>query len=78
MPKQLYGHGSVKLGVDFVVIGGKNYVQGYSSSLYKMSCYNHYCIWDTMHQTLKNPRAFFVAMTVPKESVTCQKMCKFS
>ena len=77
MPTQLHGHGLVKLGTDLVVVGGDSPITGYSSSLYQMSCHNHYCKWHTMHQNLKDPRAYFVAMAVPQESVSCQNMSKY-
>ena len=78
MPKQLRGHGLVKIGTDLMVVGGESPGLGYSSSLYQMSCHNHNCNWHTVNQTLKHPRAYFVAMAVEPESVSCQNIGKNS
>ena len=78
MPKQLRGHGLVKLGTDLVVVGGESPGIGYSPSLYQMSCHNHNCKWHNLTQILKHPRAYFVAMAVEKESGSCQNISKRS
>ena len=71
MPKKLCSHGMVKIDTDLVVVGGDSPGVGFSSSLYQLTCHNHDCEWLTMSQELKNPRANFVLMTVPNESVDC-------
>ena len=74
MPKALYGHEMVTLEKDLVVIGGNFGSFSHSSfSLYRMTCQNHACEWQTMSQELKIGRRDFVAMLLPDELAYCGK-----
>ena len=55
----------VNFGTDLVVMGGYSLGSEYSSSFYLLSAENGKLKWEKMKPELKNPRAFFVAMTIP-------------
>ena len=85
MTISLEGHSMVNTQGNLVVIGGQSGQDDYLSSLYQLSCYNGYCQWQEMKQTLKTARSQFVAMTVPENYVdccdtsvdpNCNKICK--
>ena len=72
LPHRLFGHEMVRIGYDLIVIGG--FMDGdteYSGSLFKLTCANHSCQWDTLDQELIYPRSFFVAVAVPDDFVQC-------
>ena len=71
MPKGLAGHEMVRMDKDLAVIGG--YGGGYSSSLYRLTCTNKACTWQTMTQELTIGRSNFVAMLIPDELTECSK-----
>ena len=66
----LEGHEMVKVGHDLIVLGGKNET-GYSDMLFKLSCHNNNCDWETLPQKMENPRFGFVAIAVPDDFITC-------
>ena len=70
MPRKMKEHHMVILDkTDVVVIGGWD--GGQLSSLYRMTCQNKECEWETMSQTLKFGRNNFVAMLIPDELTDC-------
>ena len=61
----------INVGHGLLVIGGKDGSLKYSSKLYRLSCYNNSCQWETLPQELKTPRELFVAVALPDNFVTC-------
>ena len=55
----------IRAGYDLIVIGGIIKGTTYSNSLFKLSCANQNCAWQTLNISLKDTRAEFVAVTVP-------------
>ena len=59
----------VRIGNDLVVVGGA--VGGthlhFSKSLFKLSCFNNNCQWETLIQELKIPRTNSVAVAIPDD-----------
>ena len=55
----------VNFGTDLVVMGGCSANLTLSSAFYQLSAENGKLKWEKMKPELKNPRAFFVAMTIP-------------
>ena len=58
----------VNFGTDLVVMGGFS-KRSYSSAFYQLSAENGKLKWEKMKPELKNPRAAFVAMTIPDHLV---------
>ena len=71
--KTLSRHQMVSIGHDLVVIGGhsERLKGGYSNNLFKLSCSNNACKWETLSQKMKTPRYWFVAISVPDDFVAC-------
>ena len=69
----------VSIGHDLIVIGGHSSRiddgYGYSNNLFKLSCNNNACNWETLSQKMKIPRVWFVAISVPDDFITCSN-CK--
>ena len=64
----------VRIGSDLLVLGGytSQFSQStYTKSVYKLSCKNSQCKWETFSQKLAVPRSTFVAIPVPDYFVTC-------
>ena len=55
----------VNFGTDLVVMGGESSNLTLSSAFYQLSAENGKLKWEKMKSELKNPRALFVAMTIP-------------
>ena len=75
LPKLLYGHSSVTLGKELIILGGKHgaCLSCYSSSIYKMSCDDgRFSRWIEMEVKLKTPRAWFVASFIPNDLIDSQ------
>ena len=70
LPKALVRHEMVRIGYDLIVLGGSN-GEINSGALYKLSCTNYNCKWESLSQELKIPRNGFVAIPVPDDFVTC-------
>ena len=77
--KTLSRHQMVSIGHDLIVIGGHSSRiddgYGYSNNLFKLSCNNNACNWETLSQKMKIPRVWFVAISVPDDFITCSN-CK--
>ena len=54
----------VNFGSDLVLMGGHNNGP-FSSAFYQLSAENGKLKWEKMKPELKNPRHYFVAMTIP-------------
>ena len=69
----------VSIGHDLIVVGGHSSRiddgYGYSDNLFKLSCNNNACNWETLSQKMKIPRVWFVAISVPDDFITCSN-CK--
>ena len=65
----------VRIGHDIVMIGGFGTEMGGKpkqiKSLFKLSCNNNSCSWETLAPELKNGRYSFVAVALPDDFVTC-------
>ena len=61
----------VNNGNDIVVIGGKDDANKYSGSLYRLSCWNHVCSWETLSTELEFPRMSFLAIPLPDDFLEC-------
>ena len=61
----------VRIGRDLIVIGGFNEYDVSDGALFKLSCSNNTCKWETLTQKLKIPRYNFVAVPVPDDFVKC-------
>ena len=48
-----------------------------SDSVYKLSCSNDQCMWETLPQNLTVPRAEFVGIPVPDDFIHCSGEQKF-
>ena len=76
LPKKLWGHSSLTLGHELILVGGKSTFIGslhYSSSLYKMSCNNGILSdWIEVEAHLKLPRYDFVASFIPNNLIDSQ------
>ena len=59
LPKGLAAHEMVSTGYDLIVIGGWDSGINSSGSIYKLSCSNHVCEWETLVAQLKVPRFWF-------------------
>ena len=57
----------VNLGDDLVLTGG----HPYNSILYRLSCQNRICKWETMSQELNKARNVHVVIPVPDDFVSC-------
>ena len=44
-----------------------------SGKLHRLYCLNMSCKWETLRETLKHPRRFFVAMFIPDSFVECHE-----
>ena len=76
LPNLLYGHSSVTLDNELIILGG---VDGskwtYSSSIYKMSCDDgRFTRWIEMEVKLKTPRMWFVASFIPNDLIDFQSV----
>ena len=71
LPKELQNHEMVRIGFDLLAIGGYNEYNISDGALFKLSCINNTCKWETMKQKLKIPRYYFVAVPVPDDFVKC-------
>ena len=67
MKEKLMEHQSVRIGSDLVVTGGGPSVGGYSKSIYKLSCTNKECKWETLKKQLQTARREHVAVAVPDD-----------
>ena len=76
IPKSLMLHEIVKIGRDLVVLGGVygGVVLGFdfSDSLFKLSCTNNKCQWETLPQKLSVPRGMFVSIPIPDNFIKCE------
>ena len=73
LPLRLTFHEMVRVGYDLIVLGGISgfHHSDYSDSLYKLSCYNNTCHWESLSQELKTPKKFIVAIPVPDNFISC-------
>ena len=55
----------IRAGYDLIVIGGVINGTINSNLLFKLSCANQNCAWQTLNISLKDTRAEFVAVAVP-------------
>ena len=55
----------IRAGYDLIVIGGVINGRTYSNSLFKLSCADQNCTWQTLNIYLKDARSLFVAVAVP-------------
>lgn len=44
-----------------------------SGKLHRLYCLNMSCKWETLRETLKHPRRFFVVMFIPDSFVECHE-----
>ena len=72
LPKRLDGHQMLRIGHDLLVIGGNDNNGEHSGSLFTLSCHFNLCQWETLKEELEIPRAYFAAMVVPSDFVTCE------
>ena len=76
MPQKLSGHKMVRVGFDLLVIGG-SWINSdtlnweYTTSLYKLTCKNKSCTWETLQNVLKEPRYAPVAFALPDDYFNC-------
>ena len=61
----------VRIGPDLLVLGGNTYSSIESNSIYRLSCTNIQCKWETLSQRLSIPRVSFVAIPVPDDFTNC-------
>ena len=67
----------VRIGHDVVMIGGfgveikHNRITHKIKSIFKLSCNNNSCKWETLTPELKNGRYYFVAVALPDDFITC-------
>ena len=75
LPKPLMSLEMVSVGFDLIAIGGAESIflinSKVSPDLFKLSCTNNICQWETLHQKLKLPRCRFVAIPVPDHFINC-------
>ena len=79
LPKTLFFHEIVRIGLDLLVLGGvlgggsinPDGIRNYSEALFKLSCTNNECEWEKLPQNLTIPRSEFVAIPVPDDFITC-------
>ena len=81
LPNYLFGHSSVTLDNELIVLGGRHYTclptceWSYSSSVYKISCDDgRFSEWIEMEVKLKTPRAYFVASFIPNDLIDFQSV----
>ena len=55
----------IRTGYDLIVICGATIDKTVSNSLFKLSCANQICTWQTLTKSLKHRRSDFVAVAVP-------------
>ena len=66
----------VRVGFDLLVIGG-SWINSdtlnweYTTSLYKLTCKNKSCTWETLQNVLKEPRYAPVAFALPDDYFNC-------
>ena len=69
-------HEMVRIGRDLVVLGGVKggIISGFdfSQSLFKLSCANNICQWETLSQKLLVPKGMFVAIPIPDSFIKCE------
>ena len=65
MPKRLSVHQAV------IVLGGYEENNRISGSIFKFSCSNNDCKWDTLPEELKTPRSLFTAIVIPDDFIEC-------
>ena len=67
MPKPLAGHSSLTQGNDLIVLGGYSGGENgtFSSSVFKLTCYNGQFEWKELKVKLQIPRRNFVASFIP-------------
>ena len=65
MPKTLAGHSSLTQGNDLIVLGGYSSPEGYSASIYKLTCISGNFTWEEMDVKLQTARNLFVADFIP-------------
>ena len=58
-------HQMIRAGYDLIVIGGATIDKTVSNSLFKLSCADQNCTWQTLNISLKHARSDFVAVAVP-------------
>ena len=69
LPKTLESHSSLAHENELIVLGGES-EEGYSTSVYKMSCSNGtFSNWTEMEVHLKTPRMDFVASFIPNDLI---------
>ena len=62
----------ISIGYDLLVLGGTNYGGGVNNGkLYKLSCSNQVCNWETLSNELQIPRHFHTAIVLPDDFVEC-------
>ena len=73
LPKTLWGFEVVNIGLDIIVISGVHQFQlsNMSPDLFRLSCTNNICQWETLPQKLITPRAWFVAIPIPDDFIEC-------
>ena len=65
------GFEMVRVGFDIIVLGGSSNKDVYDPKLFKLSCTNDICQWETLAQKLQTPRRFFVAIPIQDDFVKC-------
>ena len=77
LPKTLWGFEVVNIGLDIIVISGAHELQlsnnhfNRSPDLFRFSCTNNVCQWETLPQKLVTPRVWFVAIPIPDDFIEC-------
>ena len=62
----------ISIGYDLLVLGGTSDGGGVNSGkLYKLSCSNQVCNWETLSKELKISRHHLVAIALPDDFVEC-------
>ena len=67
----MYGSVMVNLGDDLVLTGGYENNNAKSKNLYRFSCQNEICKWETMSQQLLKGKYDHVVIPVPDDFVSC-------
>ena len=61
----------VRIGPDLLVLAGFTNGATVSDSIYKLTCTNNLCEWETLPQKIPSPSGAFVAIPVPDDFIHC-------